>query len=246
MQTKTLVSVFFCVLSIYGYAQKPAQLLYKDYQINRSLQTDTNLIHFLQPYTDSITKEMNTVLGFSNTTMYKKQPESPLGNLMADCLKLYAATWFETNVDAAIVNYGGIRSYLPKGDIKLETIYEIIPFDNLIVLQKINGNTLHQLLDLVAYKGGWPISGVAMKIKDKKAVDIVIRDAPLNDTTVYTIAVSDYLANGGDGCSMLKNIAQQNKNYLYRNALIEYIKSFTGAAKPVSANIENRITNAGE
>jgi 2',3'-cyclic-nucleotide 2'-phosphodiesterase (5'-nucleotidase family) len=246
MQLKQLLTVLMLLHSACAYTQKPAQLVYKDYQVNRSLKTDSSFIIMLQPYADSLHKQMNTVIGFSNATWYKKQPESALGNFMADCLMLYAAKAFQTDVDAAFVNYGGIRSYLPKGEIKLETIYELMPFDNLVVLQKINGNTLRQLLDLTAYKGGWPCAGITMKIKDKAASDILVNGVPLNDTSVYTIAVSDYLANGGDQCSMLKNIAQQNKNYLFRDALIDYVKSFTSNGKPLSANIENRVTYANE
>lgn len=246
MLTKTLLFFSLLHLSALVEAQQSVQLLYKDYNINRSLKVDSSLIKMLQPYADSLNKRMNEVIGFSNGVMYKKQPESALGNLMVDCLKIYSERIFQTHVDAAILNYGGIRSYLPKGDIRLQTIYELVPFDNLIVLQKMNGNTLHQLLDLMANKGGWPLAGISMKIKNKTAVDILINDLLLNDTTVYTIAVSDYLANGGDGCSMLKSIAQLSKNYLYRDALIDYIKSFTIAGKPVFANNENRVVNVTE
>ena len=246
MQIKPLLFSCIILLSACASTQKPAQLVYKDYQINRSAKVDSSFIKMLQPYADSMHKQMNTVIGFSTTTLYKKQPESPIGNFMADCMKIYAAKVYNIPVDAAFVNYGGIRSYLPKGDIKLETIYEIMPFDNLIVLQKVNGNILRQLLDRSANDGGWPSSGITMKIKDKAATDIYVNGSPVNDDSVYTIAVSDYLANGGDQCSMLKNIAQQNKNYLFRDALIDYVKSFTKNGKPVSANIENRITNANE
>ena len=206
------------------YAQQPAELHYKNYQVNRSLQTDSAVTNMLQPYTDSLQKQMNTIIGFSNTTWYKKQPESALGNFMTDCLKLYAEKAFQTHVDISVTNIGSIRSYIPKGDIKLQTIYDIIPYDNLVVLQKMNGNTLHQLLDLMAYKGGWPCSGITMKIKNKIAADILINGKDLYPDSIYVLATTDYLANGGDGCSMLKNIAQQNKNYLYRNALIDYVK----------------------
>ena len=246
MQTKPLLSLLLLFFSVSVYPQQPAHLSYKDYGISRSLKVDSNLVNMLEPYTDSLNKTMNAVIGFSNGAMYKKQPESALGNLLVDCLKKYAEITFQTRVDAAILNYGGIRSYLPKGDITMQTIYELVPFDNLIVLQKINGNILHQLLDLTAYKGGWPLAGIAMKIKNKTAVDIMVNNSPLNDTAVYTIAVSDYLANGGDGCSMLKNVMQQNKNYLYRDAFIDYIKWFTNTAKPVFANNENRVVNVAE
>ena len=204
------------------------------------------MLNFLKPYADSVNQLLNTTIAFSNTTMYKKQPESALGNLMADAMKMYAAKTFNTNVDAAFINYGSIRSYIPKGEITLQTIHDLCPYDNVVVLQKIDGNKLHQLLDLIAYKGGWPCSGISMKIKYKKATDILVNNIPLNDTSHYVVALSDYLAKGGDGCTMLKGIAQQNKNALYKEALVAYVKSFTAAGKPLSATLENRIENVEE
>ena len=87
---------------------------------------------------------------------------------MADAMLAYATKVYQTKVDAAFINYGGIRSYISKGDIKLLSVYQLAPFDNLIVLQTIDTKTLRQLLDLIAYKGGWPCAGLTMKIKNTK------------------------------------------------------------------------------
>ncbi len=228
------------------HAQTPVEVLYKTYTIDRSVKEDSMMMVMLQPYTDSVNKFINQPIGFTNTTLYRKQPESPLGNMMADAMIWYASRVFNTRVDAAFINNGSIRSYIPKGEISLQTLQVVSPYDNYIVLQKVNGNTLHQLLDLIAYKGGWPCAGINMKIKYKKASDILIQSSPLQDKVTYTIALSDYLAKGGDGCTMLKNIAQQNKNVFYKEALIAYVKSFTSAGKPVTVTLENRIENVEE
>ncbi len=243
MPPKRLFYIAILLIAHKLHSQPITTILYKNYAVDQSVKEDSNLIKLLQPYNDSISRYMNEVIGFSNATLYKKQPESALGNLMADAMKAHATKAFKTNADAAFINYGSIRSYLPKGEIKRQTVYDLMPYDNLIVLQKINGNTLHQLLDLFAFKGGCACSGVTMKIKNKRATDIYINDVLLNDTSVYTIAILDYLANGGDGCTMLKNVAKQNKNILYRTALMDYIQMFTNDGKPVTANIENRVVN---
>lgn len=242
-----------CILYLFGilvttccYAQKFTEVIYKNYEVNRALQSDSGMTAILQPYKDSVSRYMNTVIGFSNAAMYKKQPESALGNFMADCLKVFAAKVFKTNVDVAVINYGSLRAHLSKGEITIGAMYELMPYSNQIVIEKVNGTILHQLLDRAAYDGGWPCSGVTMKIKDKEAADIVVNGLPLNDTTTYMLAVTDYLSHGGDGCAMLKNIAQQSKNYLYRDALIDYVKTFTSAGKPVSASLENRVSHVSE
>jgi 2',3'-cyclic-nucleotide 2'-phosphodiesterase (5'-nucleotidase family) len=217
-------------------------VLYNNYTINTTLRVDSNVIKMLQPYSDSLKKSMNIVIGFSNATLYKKQPESALGNFMADCMKIMAEKKFHTHVDAAFINNGGIRSYLPKGNITIGNVYEIMPFDNLIVLLQIKGNVLQEFLNLQAEAGGWPVAGIRIKIKSKKVQEAFINNQPLDVNATYTIAVSDYIANGGDNCTMLKGLPVININYLYRDALIEYISSFTKEGKPINAQIENRVS----
>ena len=218
------------------------KVAYKDYKIDNHQKADSTIIKFLLPYTDSLHNSMGTVIGFSVNGMMKKQPESSLGNFMTDCMKIMAAKKFGVTVHAAFMNTGGIRSYIPKGDITIGKVYELMPFDNLIVLQEVTGAVLLQLLNKIAESGGWPVSGITMHIdKDKKATEVLINGKPLNEFELYTIANSDYIANGGGNCDFLKPIPQINKGYLLRDALIEYIKVMTEQGKPVDTKIENRI-----
>jgi 2',3'-cyclic-nucleotide 2'-phosphodiesterase (5'-nucleotidase family) len=199
----------------------------------------------LSPYRDSVDKAMNGVIGFAIHGLTKKQPESVLGNFMTDAIKVMAEKKFGKKINAAFVNYGGIRSYIPKGDVTVGKIFELMPFDNLVVLQELKGFQLKLFLTKVCDKGGWPVSqGLTYSIKDKKLGDVFIDEKPLNDSSVYLIANSDYIANGGDDCVMLKGIPKQNINYLMRDALLDYTKLLTQEGKPVDAKIENRVVYA--
>jgi len=214
---------------------------FKQYKIVSSLPKDSNYIHWLQPYADSLHKSMNQVIGFSVSTLTNKQPESSLGDFMADCMRAMAEKKFHKKIDAAFMNIGGIRSYIPKGDITIGKIYELMPFDNVLVLQIIKGNVLKTFLDKIAAAGGWPLSGITMGIKNNKAINIIINEKPLQENADYIIANTDYIANGGDDCTMLKNIPKQNIGYLLRDALMEYIIMFTKQSKPIEAVMDNRI-----
>ena len=215
---------------------------YKDYKIEGNHQpVDSSFIKFLLPYSDSMKVTMNKVIGFSVDGMVKKKPESSLGNFMADAMKVMAEKKFGKKVDAAFVNYGGVRYNLPKGDITVGNIYEIMPFDNLVVLQQVSGATLKEFLNKIASEGGWPVSGVQMGIQDKQAVNILVDNKPVNDSTLYTIANSDYVANGGDGCSMLKRILNVSIGYLFRDALIEYAQMLTAQGKSLDIELQKRI-----
>jgi 2',3'-cyclic-nucleotide 2'-phosphodiesterase (5'-nucleotidase family) len=221
----------------------PTTVVYQQYQISNAQKPDTALARMLAPYSDTVKAVMNKVIGFSLQALYKKQPESALGNFMTDALREMTEKKFDMKIDAALVNYGGIRGNLPKGDITVGTVYELMPFDNVTIVLELTGKQLQQLLDLTADRGGWPVSGIKMDIANKKAANVQVNGKPLQPNTKYLVALPDYVANGGDDALFLKTIPQINKGYLMRDAYMEYIQQLTKSGKPVTANVENRITN---
>ena len=240
--TPLLIAVLFAVSC--SAPRQSSSLIYNDYRIEKQLKTDSTLVMMLQPYSVTMNASMNKVIGFSSNNLNAKQPESGLGNFMADCMRLMGEKKFGRKVDAGFMNQGGIRSYIPKGNITVGKIFELMPFDNLVVLQEVKGTVLQQFLDKIAADGGWPVSaGVIMGIKEKKAVQVLINGKPLDENATYTIANSDYVANGGSDCEMLRKIPKIDKGYLFRDALIEYVTDLTKQGQPVDSKIENRVTN---
>ena len=243
-----LLTFYSLLLLSTVHAQSPDyssyEYLYKKQTANDSITNKKNDYQRQSAYVDSV--DTARVIGFAIAPLYRKQPESPLGNLMADCMKLYAEKIYNTNVDAAFVNFSGMRYYIPKGNITIGTMFKVMPYDNKIVLLTIQGNVFKRFLEHQANLGGWPCSGINMTIKNKQVTDILINNQPLNETKNYTIAVADYIAKGGNQCTMLKGLPQSDKNYVFRTALIDYIISFTKAGKPVTAAIENRIVYINE
>ena len=231
---------FSCTLSY--QAQK---VQYNDYRISSGAKQDSAMLVLLKPYSDSLSKSMYEVVAVSETDLEKKQPEGSLGNFLADAMLAMAEKSYTTHIDAAFINYGGIRlPSIPAGNITRAKVFELSPFDNLLVIQKISGNVLQQFLDHVAAKGGWPCSGITMQIKNKKAVNILVGGKPLDESAVYTIANNDYVANGGDDCSMLKSIPQVSNGYIFRDAVFDYLAELKKQGKKISAKTENRVSNA--
>ncbi|RXK62569.1 hypothetical protein ESA94_06105 [Lacibacter luteus] len=236
--------LLICFLIACSTAYKAAAVQYKGYSVTNTSK-DSSFITFLQPYTDSVNKSMSTVVGKLAVDMDKRQPEGLLGDFMADAMLSVAEKYYETKIDAAFVNYGGIRiPYVKAGNLTRGQIFEMMPFDNIIILQKVKGAVLKQFLDHIAGRGGWPLSGMSMVIKKGKAENILIGGKTLDLSATYTIANSDYVANGGDNSEMLKAIPQMNKGILLRDALIEYVQEFSKQGKPVTVTVLNRVTNA--
>ena len=135
---------------------------------------------------------MNDVVAIAAIELVKKQPEGSLGNVMADTMLEQAKEKFNTAVDASFVNYGGIRlTSIPAGNITRGKIFELSPFANIIVLLKMDGNTMQQFLNIVASRGGWPCAGIQFQIKNKQAINIFIGGKAISGNNFYTIAMLD-------------------------------------------------------
>ena len=92
---------------------------------------------------------MNEVLNTSNTLMEIGCPEGKLGNFITD-LCLYSIRKNINDLDSneymfCILNNGGLRTSLPIGKISRGKIYEIMPFDNELVIVKITPDKMKKL-----------------------------------------------------------------------------------------------------
>ncbi len=236
-----LAVVLMTACKVYRPAQEKSSLI----KVNTSFQGDAAVKIYYKPYKDSLDKIMKVPVAELEEDLSKKLPESTLGNLMADMLKVKAAEYTKDAIDVAILNYGGIRvPSLTKGTLKVEDAYFLMPFDNYIVEQVLTGQQLSDFCDSMAMKKGWPVSGISFQIKKDKAVNILVNKLPLDLSKKYNVALNDYLANGGDGMTFLKTIPQIQTGRLFRDAILEYWSAQTKAGKKISAKLENRISYA--
>lgn len=241
------IAWFFCllVLAACDPSFHAGSATYNFYRLDSSAPADPALQGIIKPYGDSVNRQMNEIVGFCETTLEKTLPEGSLGNFMTDAMLEMARLNFNTHVDAALVNNGGIRlNQLPEGNITRGKIFELMPFDNLLLIQKVKGTVLKEFLDQVAARGGWPVAGLSMQISNKKAVNIKVGGAAFDENRDYVIANSDYVINGGDGINMLRSIPVQNNGYLVRDALLDYIKLLKQKGRNISAKEENRVSHA--
>jgi 2',3'-cyclic-nucleotide 2'-phosphodiesterase (5'-nucleotidase family) len=233
------------LLIIYGCYNKQYQLGYvKQHStaIKPSIADTISLNHFLNKYKKSLEIEMNEVIGYNDTTLLKEKPNSTLGNMVCDAMLVEARK--NRQVDGAVMNYGGIRvPRLGIGPINVGQVFEIMPFDNLLYIVAIPGNILDTLCQHIAKSGGWPIAGLSFVIKDKSAVTIKVNDLPLNYYTTYSIAMSDYIVNGGDNCAFLTQLQKVNTNLMVRDAVMNYVRNRKVLGKSLIENPIYRIKN---
>ncbi|WP_207535407.1 5'-nucleotidase C-terminal domain-containing protein [Desertivirga arenae] len=211
------------------------------YPITPTLPQDSSILAFYKPYKLQIDSQMNTVIGWAENDIKAAKPEGALNNLMVDAMAKAAAKR-GIAFDLVHTNYKSLRVPILKGNIKRFKIFELMPFENLLVTVKMSGLQVKELFDYIGDQGGDPIAGARFDISGGKAENILINDKPLNPSTVYTILTSDYVANGGDGALMYSKATDRKEFPVkVREALLEYIGEETKAGRMVKPKIEGRI-----
>jgi len=216
-----------------------------------NLQTDSvsdpAFIEILSPYKAKVTTEMSEVISYSDTSLVSYRPESPLSNFISDLIldhgKKYAAkNQFSAAINFSLINHGGLRTSLPKGAIRRGDIFELMPFENELVLLKFSGKQVLELADYLASRGGEGVSGMSFGIKANKAVDVTVDDKSVVVDSVYWMITNDYLANGGDGMIVLTTAGKRiNTGEKIRDVIINYMKELKLAGKRVTAKTDGRV-----
>jgi 2',3'-cyclic-nucleotide 2'-phosphodiesterase (5'-nucleotidase family) len=224
---------------VYAHQQVPHQ-----YTVDSTAHIDSNLVKMLTPYKRGVDTQMQVIIGHTDIPLTKAQPESTLGNFVADA-QLMAAQVLDKKVDASISNYGGLRiPYIDPGPITRGKIYELMPFDNMLTIIEIPGTIVKQFCDFMALKKGWPLSGISFTIKNNAAENITIGGKELNPNLYYKFAISDYVARGGDNCDFLAPCKKRFTSIFIRDAMMAYIVRLEKEGKPLHPQIENRIQYA--
>ena len=217
---------------------------YESISSKSSLTPDEEITALLAPYKAKLDVQMNEVVGTVAEEMTKKKPESTLGNWYTDAM-IAGAEKAGFKADLAVSNYGGLRlPYLSAGPLTKGELFELCPFDNLLVIVDMPGVILDSLFMQIAIADGWPISkGVLMHIENNKVQKCTIHGVAINPTTVYKVAMPDYVANGGDGLKVLIPLERIQTGLLVRDILIEYAEETTRKGQAIRSSIEGRIVN---
>ena len=217
---------------------RPASVKWSVYPISESQDKDSSILTYLQPLRDSLNQTMNVVLGTCVKRMDIRRPVSTLGNFMSDACLQMAREKFDAGADISLVRFGGIRRpYLDPGPVTRGMVYELMPFDNLLVLVDVNGETLKRFIEELGGEGAG-IAGFSFRIAEKKVHDILVGGRPIDPKETYTVVYSDYNYNNSPE---LKEGRLRTTGYLIRDAIEEWVKKSTSAGKPLGEGLENRI-----
>jgi 2',3'-cyclic-nucleotide 2'-phosphodiesterase (5'-nucleotidase family) len=209
---------------------------------------DSSVYKYILPYKEKLTAEMNVSLAESEEALERGLPESKLGDFVADaCLTEASKIFYPSDgrqADFAFFNNGGLRRPLPKGKITRGDVYELMPFENELVVLTIDAALVKKISNFIASKDGGPVAGIRFRIKNQEATEITIHGERLDTLKTYKALTSDYLANGGDSFEFLIGATRERVNLKVRDALLQNLQSTGKEGKKVIVKLDGRISHA--
>jgi 2',3'-cyclic-nucleotide 2'-phosphodiesterase (5'-nucleotidase family) len=210
---------------------------------------DSQIVFQYLPYKRILEKDMQRVISYSEKEMVKGKPESGLTNLLTDLLleegqKDAVRMNLQIKPVVSFFNYGGIRTWLPKGDITVGKIFELMPFENEMVFIQLTGKQLQQFYDIVAAKGGDSVGGVRFVISNGKAKNVLIDGKMPDPESKYWMVTNDYSANGGDDLEVFTQRLQLiSTGKKIRDVIISNFEERKFNVINLTENLDGRITN---
>lgn len=206
----------------------------KNIEVTPEMKEVSEIDSFIAPYRKRVQQEMGTVLTHNPVALVKDgdQTNTAIGNLFADASFEIVNPIFSKKtgkeIDFVLLNWGGIRSDLLAGDVTIGTAYNLMPFENKLVILEIKGEKLGEMVEyLIKAKKPHPLSQqIELQITESgKIKKFTIKNQPIEPQKNYMVATSDFLMNGGDGMLFFQNPVQvYETDYLIRNILIDYFK----------------------
>lgn len=186
--------------------------------------------------------EVKEVIAFSTRAMSAEAPESELSNFVVDFLRSKAETLFKRKMDVGIINFGGIRVDMPEGDVLLDDIRSMFPFNNKICMVELPGKELLRLMDDVAKYGPQCLSGVKMVIADKKVESLEVGGKSVDPKKKYNVATVDFLLDGGDNISVARGATKLTiSEVIIGKAIEEYVRQLTAEGKAIEYQTDGRV-----
>ncbi|MCD4784437.1 MAG: bifunctional metallophosphatase/5'-nucleotidase [Candidatus Eremiobacteraeota bacterium] len=213
--------------------------------VNSKLKADEKVLGIIDKYEKEIAPMMRKVVGKTELDLTKAtgkdHKDSVLGNLICD------AMIDKSGADVSIYNPGGIRAEVYAGDITVENMITVLPFDNWLVTCDLRGKELVEIFEHAASrKGSAQVSGITFEIdyskpKGKRLSNVKIAGKPIDKNKIYTITTIDFLFTRGDGYDF-----KAAKNVKYGDHIRDVVTEYVRKKSPLRIKPDKRIKSVGK
>lgn len=200
---------------------------------------DTVYLKQLAPIKADLEQQLNVQIGYAPERLWVGDPECPMLNWATDALWEAAKKVYPEKVDIAIVNMGGMRCEWPAGPITKEKVFELMPFDNELVVLTLKGEDIISLCESFAKYGGQGVAGMRVTVIDGHLADVQVGGKAVDPKALYTVATSDYLSGGTDHMEALTRYVEYWKSDLkIRDLYMEAVQT----QDTLRAAVDGRMT----
>jgi 2',3'-cyclic-nucleotide 2'-phosphodiesterase (5'-nucleotidase family) len=222
--------------SPYTFVSKPGL-----HPVGAELRADSLAEASIAPYQQQLQAMMDEVIGTASADIPRNmdEAESHIGNFCADLMLEQARKL--TEADLAVVTVGGLRVPIGQGPITVGLIFELMPFENELVVLDVKGDSLRPVFERITGKKNVSIANAVATFRRGEWVSAEIGGQPFDPNKTYRVVVSDYLASGGDYMPFLKDAPQTFLNVKVRDAIIQHIREQTAAGNTIQAAFGDRV-----
>jgi 2',3'-cyclic-nucleotide 2'-phosphodiesterase (5'-nucleotidase family) len=222
---------------------------FKIYPVDASIPPDPAVEKALAPYRAQLAAKFGRVLCQAPEGLFRGRKGEPnaLGAWMADLMREAAAKATGLKVDAALTNSGGLRANIRRGPVTVSDIYEVMPFDNALVVIELKGSDLiHAVKQGLERRAGEPVSNLKAVLSgtpDKPVCAVTFQDGtPIDPAATYRVATSDYLAKSGDTMRALAGRTPLDTGLKLRDLALQACEALGKAGKPLLPPPGDRYT----
>ncbi|XP_050679624.1 apyrase-like [Leptidea sinapis] len=227
--------------------------------LNRSIPEDEEVKAKLEPYAKMVHEAESKVIGRSENTLHFEDcvfGECALGDLLVDSMSEYAKESENSSYDyLSFIQRGNIKASIPSGNITKGVLFELLPFNDRIVVFELQGKYIREALErsvisawgMQPFKGPYvlQVSGLQVEYdvnqpEGERVTSVTIGKSKeaLDLEKSYHVIAPAYLADGGDGFNMFKEGKKNVKNVGRDEQALE---AFIQKHSPIDYNTDGRI-----
>lgn len=247
-----LFVIIFLSMTFASHAQNVSEskFLYDYSMVRLDSSYDSKIDKHLKKYVDhkrhKMEKLMQVVVVRCDTELESYAPQSPLSNFLTDILRTespkYSNDTMFAKIDVSLLNFGGIRTSMPAGDVVVGDLYRITPFDNYLTFILLKGSELKKALGRFSEKFNAPFSGAEITFQNGKATRILVHDEEIKDNELYSLVTLNFISDGGD--HLLDGIHYEKIHYTtitFRDFLVIELSEMNAKGQSVNSTIDGRV-----
>lgn len=221
--------------------------------VESNIEINSSVDQLIMPYRDSMKAKMDEVLNETLVDLEVGVPEGLLGNFVTDLTFSKVKNTVKNTPDFCVLNNGGLRTSILKGPITRGKLFELMPFENELVVVEISSD---KMLDLIEYvrekslmaesrKSGVPVSNIRIMMSNGEVNHIMINNRQYQEGKSYRVVTSDYLSGGGDKMDFfLDPISIEKTGLKLRDIIIDHVITLKKRNIAVNLALDGRIHNA--